>query len=428
MTNPPPKPSQKPKRKRKRKNDEGGIPLWMIVSASLVVLIIVGAGAFLLIRSREPSLPDCPDPSVPCVPATPTMIPNVLYPTVTPAGMLPGSQNQIELSTMALSPDSSQLVAALAPTAAEDPSGVIRSFRLINDPSGQQDLAPGDMRLDLAPLPMGQVDTIAFDPLGRHVALASKAYHRTMLYPADFSQIVDGSDVAVYRQYTQVAFSPDGRYYAIANEDDVQLYDAETLELLDEADFIAQPEAVDITFDSTSGLLAVARSQPGAAYSPYVRVWDVSSGSLEEYGPTIKITDTYIMDIAFNPVRNQIAMLNLGELMVADLDTGETHTYVLMGHASRALAYSPQGDMLAWGTERGPTSGDIYLLPLEAGIPLRNAEDDTPVTIVKMPTSPGVHTLAWSPEGTLIAGLANGRIELYDAHIGQVIASDAFYP
>ena len=235
-------------------------------------------------------------------------------------------------------------------------------------------------------MPMAGDDVIDFDvsPDGQHVVTYDRANH-VRLYDIDtgrlLKQVQAGSTTPLTWESVQTRFSPDGQTLAVAmaapNPQAVKLFDAETLKPLP-----AQPggaprgrrRAADLTFSSDGHHLA-------ASMWPVIGHGD---------NTTEASTLAFVWDLR-NP-RQPTTRLNLG--------TG----------SNAGLTLSPDASVL-YRTD--PYRTDRMTIRHLA------TEKDVPV-----PNPPGVERIeriAMSPDGTVLAGPADGALLLLDPATGRLL-------
>ena len=145
---------------------------------------------------------------------------------------------------------------------------------------------------------------------------------------------------------TAMAYSPDGRFLAVASYKEVIVVDPSTGKT--KRRLAGFPEQVtSVGFSSDGKLLAGAGGMPGRQGE--VRVW-----SVERWTETKILrghADT-ILALAWRPGKNQLATASLDKLiLVWDVNAGKV-AKTIKSHADtvQALAYSPDGKLLASGS------------------------------------------------------------------------------
>ncbi len=206
------------------------------------------------------------------------------------------------------------------------------------------------------------------------------------------------------RELEVVQYSPDGRIFACSEcygEATVQLFDAATGEPLH---FLKMPEhaewVTDFQFSPDRQTLAVKTAEE-------IYFWDVNTGELEK---TITGYSDVVSSVTYSPGGRTLASLD-NFVRIWDLDTQKLvktlspKTLSVKG-SIRAIAYSPNGEILACGT-------------MDKTIVLWDVHKWKKRGVLKGHTD-GVSSITFSPDGqTLASGCWNGTIRLWNAHTGE---------
>ena len=185
---------RKPKRekpKRKRKRDESMLP-YVAIFAAAIVLIVGVAGVFLL--TREPEI-DCTNSGPDCEFPTPSLVPNPLFPTPTPAlppeqiGQQPSNGQSPMISSLALSPDEQYLLISLNNPYQAQVKGEIVSMHLAQSEEGQPTFTEDMSQWELTQTHLRQVDDIDIHPNGDYFTLASSLNPFVEVYDVSMDNI-----------------------------------------------------------------------------------------------------------------------------------------------------------------------------------------------------------------------------------------------
>lgn len=202
-----------------------------------------------------------------------------------------------------------------------------------------------------------------------------------------------------------VAVSKDGKFLAVGKEEaGVPLWDLATKQPMAEL----PDTAFRLAFSPTDSLLAVAAQNE--ANQPLVKIWNVHSRTLA----ATFTNEASIQSLAFSPDGNLLATLDhQGNIRVTQWEsnrivaTGKTGTPFRRAEAG-VVAFSPDGRRLAVGADVGV----LLLLDWQSGEVVR----------LETGTADGVHALAVSPSGDLVAagfGYTDGTIGLWKLNTGK---------
>ena len=143
--------------------------------------------------------------------------------------------------------------------------------------------------------------------------------------------------------------------------------------------------------------------------------WDTATGSLE------LVPDRGSVAVA--PDWSTVATVDGADVVLEDLDSGEpvrdlrgpTGAGVTDGSSVTAVAYSPDGSMVAAATHADEGGGEA--------VTVWTVGDGSEVATLE--TGSEVHTLAFSPDGEQIATAGNGPVEVHDIDGGDTILESA---
>jgi WD40 repeat protein len=241
--------------------------------------------------------------------------------------------------------------------------------------------------------------TFAFSPDGRTLASLPWSDDRTVRV-WDVATGKLKASLSMEDEFpNNVAFSPDGELLAIVASDQVQVWKFEALELRAGPKLILKDFDVghDISFGehlvfSPDGT-RLATSGWGTEQSSAVYIWELVTGRLEASVPG---DEHAIMQIKFSPDGRTLAF-----------GTGE---HLVPGGPSEECRERP-GCVESLPDIPSPTSG-IRVFHVER-------TDPPELAFAQTVDAAAVNDLAFSPDGLLLATLADGRISFWDAATGE---------
>ena len=241
-----------------------------------------------------------------------------------------------------------------------------------------------------------------------------------------------------------IAFSPDGKSFAVASGIGIWLYDVEAAREL--ALLIGHQGRVFCLAYSPDSSMLVSGAQDGT-----VRLWDVATG---ENIATLEEHTSWISSVAFSSDGTTVASASRDlTIRLWDVATGE-NTITIEEHAGRpwSIAYSPTAPVLAaglmngiiqlWNTETGENIATfeghpewINSVAFSAdGTMLASGADDYAVNLWNLETGENIATLeghtdwvsaaAFAPDGATVASAsADNTVRVWDVATGENIAT-----
>jgi len=220
--------------------------------------------------------------------------------------------------------------------------------------------------------------------------------------------------VREWQSITQVTYSPNGDIVATGSMGGIQLWDAETGELVR---LLETPGPMDVqwgvSFSPDGRLLAT-----GGITAGDIRLWDAETG--EPVGePVVPVPDTPAWSVAFSPDGKILAASGRHPLItlwdVDGLIAGEPVSRTLLGHAPdygvAQVVFSPDGSRLA----SSGNDGTARFWDVATGEQVGDALN---------PDGGSLRSLAYSPDGTLLATACDDtNIRLWDAVTHDLIAT-----
>lgn len=206
-----------------------------------------------------------------------------------------------------------------------------------------------------------------------------------------------------------IAWTNDGTLLAVAANRGLSLYDGETLALLNTVDINTAPRSLDFTPD---GDLILCGSTDGS-----LTLWDPSSGTLETLTRAHAST---VFSVDISPDGQYAASASWDKTIRLWRLTGETSqpfvlANVLTGHTEdvRQVMFSPDSALLyswspsrqvqTWQVPTGDNDGELYIGTAGGGL--------------------SATSLAFSPDGGLVAALQNNKVKIYRTDDGTTLST-----
>ena len=177
-------------------------------------------------------------------------------------------------------------------------------------------------------------------------------------YTQDYTQwsLPEGARARLGKGRTigKMAYSPNGRFLAVASTIGIWIYDADTGAALDL--LTASVSISNVAFSPDGNTLA-----SGSWDDNMVRLWDVRTG---QYKASFMGTTDYVEGIAFSPDGNTLATGDDLTVQLWDVETGQ-HKTTLIGHtgAVTSVAFSPDGTILVSGDD----NNTVWLWDVDTG-------------------------------------------------------------
>ncbi|KAH6957874.1 quinon protein alcohol dehydrogenase-like superfamily [Ilyonectria sp. MPI-CAGE-AT-0026] len=361
-----------------------------------------------------------------------------------------------EYGTVAFSPDSTLFAstssAGIWDTRSGDwkwalPAAAIQADALAFLPDGQR-LASADIRgLRISNLRTGKVeaphypggngflDGHAFSADGRYFAF--KEDDRVMVLDTTTSRCVREIHAAMGRH---LVLSSDGQYLALACNGSVEIWDIKTGQCAATIASHLSPSHVGVAFSPNNGYLA------SSSLHGTIRVWDITRSGCEK--EIIEGICAPFQSLSLSPCTRYIASVEeFGTLKIWDAQTGCFNVDHESGHYSDpSVLFSPNGKMLAvsrWKSiEIWDSAAGSCNVTLECGVFLFRSVTFSPDSRYLASVNPDGNismwdtitgrklislterflsgpTLAFSPNGQLLASASDNRVKIWDTVMGD---------
>lgn len=245
---------------------------------------------------------------------------------------------------------------------------------------------------------------IAFSPDGNVLASGGGEEKVVNLWNPNTGKLLRSFE-AHPNKVTDVAFSPDGNYFASASTDGtIRIWKPNTDHLIR----ILHADKIDgIAFSADSRILA-----NGGGEDENIKLWNVETGHLIH---KLKPNHHDVFDIAFSSKNHFLASTGWNGIDLWDGNTGElVRSFPReIGRLMLCVAFSPEGDMIASGKDRG----GINLWDTDRGYLLQNLSMDGET----------VYDIAFSPDGRILASVgSDNQVRLWEITPIQEIVPPEF--
>jgi len=258
---------------------------------------------------------------------------------------------------------------------------------------------------------------VAFSPDGRTLAVGGEIgplWCRGVVRLCDttngeaFAELSD--PVALYRDVTLLAFSPNGNKLAVAAGNDIDVWDLEYGVKSTELRPAHWPEYILAAAFLDHRTLCEVRAQP-----PMIRIWDTMNREtreieVREHWPERERRLQQISDAVFSPDRRHVLTCGEDKLITWDLEAGKAVSSLTLGRPSEdhRIALSPDGRLMAvvapsYVREDGDDT--IRLWDLTTGKQV----------LTLQPENTRAVSFAFSPDGRrLVTGMDTGTALIWD--------------
>ncbi len=245
--------------------------------------------------------------------------------------------------------------------------------------------------LVLSPMADARATTVQDGSVGGEVSAVSFSEEEYPTWNLPYGATVRLGKGSIPRGDRALAFSPDGRFLAVASTIGVWLYDLEDLNKLT---LLPVEGAFAVAFSPETTTLAVGSEQE-------ISLWDLATGT-----PTVSLGGLgWVRFMSISPDGSTLASGTGGYgIALWDLATG-THKATLEGQTSpgSSVSFSPDGAVLVSGEE----DGSVRLWDLAAG---------TNTTTFKHRGE--VRSVSFSPDGATVASASEDLVRLWDVTTG----------
>ena len=228
----------------------------------------------------------------------------------------------------------------------------------------------------------GQVNSLAFAPDGARLASGSEEGVRVW-------NLETGSPARLSEAFTEaVALSPDGRILAFGSDGQVRLLDTDTGQTVGNLSGLADPIG-SIAFSPDGALLASGDRSA-------VRIWDLETHSL------ITTFPVEVAAVSFSPDGTRVVSASVyDKVQLWDLDT-QTEVAMFPHASALSASFSPDGTMIVSGGE-------------DATVKLWEVATGNISSVLKGEEHKFVHSVVFSPDGSLIASGADITVHVWDS-------------
>ncbi|MCA9882125.1 MAG: hypothetical protein KC708_04120 [Anaerolineae bacterium] len=403
-------PTQKPKRKPKQKRKIGRKSLLPLAIGTVTTVFLLLGITFLTIRQEHMS--PCP-PGAICEFGTSTPLPS-LNPTALPLSS--STSRNLTISSLALFPKQDALLVGSyidgQPSSAQVHRYPIANFSLVG-----YELMNTVPMIELGQYNLTSIQDIVQQPGGDMYAFASHIDQQVQLYFSDldvlFSRFGDSDYSPIsYTGYGDIAFSPDGRFYALAGENGLQILSADSLAVLSE-----EPYIVDEKFDvqavaySASGNVAVAYRRWSNGGMFYLKIWQYHDNHLEAVGSYP--LSGMALEMHYHPFSDELAIATPVGVQFLYPGRDELHLFGFW-NVSRvnSIAYAADGGSLLVAAHLNGTTGVVFQIPFGQDRELTWAEPaDIPFELQRFDSN--TTKMILSADGTMAyVGTNQGIIEV----------------
>jgi WD40 repeat protein len=281
-------------------------------------------------------------------------------------------------------------------TIAYSPDGKLLASGSVNGELRLWDATTGKLvRAFVSPTGGAVTYAIAFSPDGE--LLASDCAGTIRLWQVSTGKILRDLDGRRDVHSASVAFSPDGKELAVANELDtaIQIFDPSTGKLRRKITGHESPAVVAVY--SKDGKFLASGSKDKTA-----RIWDAASGKeLHRFQESEEL-----VDVALSPDGKLLATETLRAVRLWDVVSGkEVHRFNDGGRGLRSLAFSPDGKVLGWAGVLWDAATGKEVCRCEGAL---------------------IGDMAFSPDGkTIAAGGDDNGVYLLDSATGKELPKSA---
>ena len=225
--------------------------------------------------------------------------------------------------------------------------------------------------VQLGQVGLTSIQDIVQQPGGDIYALASRMDQQVQLYQGDvgalFARFEDADYAPIsYSGYGDIAFSPDGRFFALAGDSGLQIRSTETLNVVSEV-----PRIIDEPFDvqavaySASGEVAVAYRSYLNGGTFHLKVWETHDGQLDavhHYQLAQMALDMFYLPTTGTLVITMPTALGIYQ----PTDTLIMPTILSPLPSLASVAYQSHGNQLIVAGNFNGLSGAVMRVPLDA--------------------------------------------------------------